>query len=172
MQGNHGLTFTKRHVYEESTRVPFIVRGPKTVRGTVASEPTSNVDWAPTILRLARAKATIPLDGMSLKRYLRHPSKKVGRATFYETTDSSVGDIPGYDAVKVGRSKYVEYTSGERELYDTRKDPFELSSRHTKPAYARVIRKLAGMLAKFRTCKGRSGRNPCLRISVKAPAAP
>jgi arylsulfatase A-like enzyme len=169
MQGNHGLTFTKTHHYEESTRVPFLIRGPKTKKAVV-SEPTSNVDWASTVLAVADAKAGIPQDGMSLTRYLKKPGKRIGRAIFYESTDTAnpLSGVPGYDAIKLGRWKYVEYTSGEKELYDLKKDPWELRSLHASAAHAGVISSLAARLVKFRTCKGTS----CVVKGVKAPSAP
>jgi hypothetical protein len=53
---------------------------------------------------------------------------------------------------------YAEYATGERELYDLNRDPFELESRHEDPAYAGVRNKLAGRLDALRTCAGASCR--------------
>lgn len=173
MQGNHRLNFTKLHQYEESTRVPFLVRGPDTKKARV-TEPTSNVDWASTVLALAGAKAGIPQDGMSLTPYLRDPKTRVGRAIFYETTSGPVPllGIPGYAGVKLGPWKYIEYTNGEKELYNIQKDPFELNSLHGDPNYAGIVNSLSQRVAKFRTCKGQFGPNACLVRGAKAPAAP
>ena len=175
MNGNHGLTFTKTHAYEESTRVPFLIRGPKTKKA-VASEPVSNVDWASTVLSIAGGtkKAGIPQDGMSLTPYLKNAKKKFGRAIFYETTDGNhpLFGYPGYDGIKLGQWKYVEYTNGEKELYDIKKDVWELRSLHADPEYASVMNSLAGRLVKFRTCKGNTGAASCVVKGVKAPAAP
>jgi arylsulfatase A-like enzyme len=173
MQGNHGLTFTKTHVYEESTRVPFFIRGPHTKKATV-SEPTSNVDWASTFLSIAGGKPGVKQDGMSLTPYLKKPAKRFGRAIFYETTDAAnpLSGVPGYNAIKLGRWKYVEYTSGEKELYDLQKDPYELNSLHANLQYAGVIAALHARLVVFDHCAGQSGPNACLVRHVEAPAAP
>jgi hypothetical protein len=53
---------------------------------------------------------------------------------------------------------YAEHATGERELYDLNRDPFELESRHEDPAYAGVRNKLAGRLDALRTCAGASCR--------------
>jgi hypothetical protein len=111
---------------------------------------------------------------MSLTPYLRDPGKRFGRAIFYESTDVAnfLSGIPGYDGIKLGRWKYVLHTSGEKELYDVQKDPFELKSLHADPRYAGVMGTLAGYLAKFPACKGQAGPNACLVRGVKAPPAP
>ncbi len=56
---------------------------------------------------------------------------------------------------------YVEYTTGDRELYDMRKgtanyDPYQLQSQHANSAYNQIQRQLAVTLNKLRTCSGTS----------------
>ena len=79
MQGEHRIPGDKFLPYEESVRVPFIVRGPgvranRTVRGQV-----SNIDFAPTLVDIARARAGRRMDGVSLTPTLRR-SRKPRRA--------------------------------------------------------------------------------------------
>ena len=55
------------------------------------------------------------------------------------------------------RYTYVVYTeTGERELYDRRKDPYQLNNIAGNPAYAQIEAKLAAQLKKLDRCKGRS----------------
>jgi hypothetical protein len=49
---------------------------------------------------------------------------------------------------------YAEHRTGEKELYDLQKDPFELQSRHDSPAYASVRAQLATRLHKLQNCAG------------------
>jgi N-acetylglucosamine-6-sulfatase len=49
---------------------------------------------------------------------------------------------------------YAEHVTGESELYDLTKDPFELRSRHADPAYASVTAQLAADLQQLKTCAG------------------
>ena len=47
--------------------------------------------------------------------------------------------MPGrgeFDALRTYRYLYAEYSTGERELYDLERDPYELQSRHADGAYA------------------------------------
>jgi arylsulfatase A-like enzyme len=61
-------------------------------------------------------------------------------------------DIPDYDGVRTDRWTYVEYTNGERELYDLRRDPDELHNlAGTSPALERT---LSRRVAQLRRCGG------------------
>ena len=66
------------------------------------------------------------------------------------------GDKPAFAAVRDPRWLYVEYQTGDRELYDLQNDPFELRSLHAAPALATVRQDLARRLARLRVCAGRS----------------
>ena len=77
--------------------------------------------------------------------------------------DRFEGDIPvnawdrPYKGVRTDRYTYVVYTeTGEKELYDRRKDPHQLTNVAGKPGYAQIEAKLAAQLKKLDRCKGRS----------------
>jgi arylsulfatase A-like enzyme len=166
LQGQHRITGDKFLPYEESLRVPLIVRGPgvpkrRTIRGQV-----SNIDFAPTLLDYARArsKAGRRLDGVSLRRTIRHPRRRPERVLEIEALaplfDNNVPvnawDRP-YKGVRTDRYTYVVYKETlEEELYDRRKDPAQLRNVAADPAYARVKRKLARQLRRLSRCRGRS----------------
>jgi hypothetical protein len=65
---------------------------------------------------------------------------------------------PSLEAIRTPRYMYAEYDNGERELYDLKRDPFELQSRHRDPAYSSVEGKLADRLDLLRGCAGSSCR--------------
>lgn len=137
--------------YEECIRTPFLVRLP----GAIAREaPTlvANVDLAPTIADLAGVVPDAPLDGLSLLPVLEDPSASLRDSLFLDY----VGDahVPGWSAVRTDGLVYVEYVTGERELYDLAgaigpADPFQLENRVGDPAYASVVAALAGELRAF-----------------------
>jgi hypothetical protein len=65
---------------------------------------------------------------------------------------------PDFAAIRTERYMYAEYQTGEQELYDVNKDPFELQSRHNAPAYASIKAQLANRLHELQTCAGASCR--------------
>lgn len=167
LEGSHRLAYQKQHAYEESSRLPMIVAGPDLATGATVQEPSSNVDVAATVLGLAGAgpNAGFELDGVDLSTYLRAPSRRTGRAVFQETAEGP----GGYAGVRTERWRFVEYNTGERELYDLREDPYELRSRHDDPALRDVRERLARLVEDFRTCRGAA----CVRtFDARRPAGP
>src|SRR5258706_4884566 len=68
--GDHGW-FDKRFMYEQSLRVPLIIRYPKAIKaGTVSEAMTVNVDYAPTVLDYAGVEIPAAIHGKSLRPIL------------------------------------------------------------------------------------------------------
>jgi arylsulfatase A-like enzyme len=147
--GEHRL-FAKTALYEESIRVPLIVRGPGFGRGAKRGQPTGNVDLAPTILDLAGARPGRAIDGRSLLPLARGPSVGADRDILLENLKST--------GIRTRRFMYAEHRGGERELYDLAADPFQLRSRHDDPAFRRVREQLADRLSSLRNCSGNTCR--------------
>ena len=152
LQGEHRMSLQKVRIYDESSNVPLIVRGPGVQPGTTVGENTSSLDLTATIMDLTGASPGdgYQLDGMSLRRYFSNPQLKLGRAVFVETEP---GDS-GYVAVRTNRWKYAEYNNGDRELYDLRRDPFELYSLHGDERFEAVIADLSDLIERFSKCSG------------------
>jgi N-acetylglucosamine-6-sulfatase len=139
--------------YEECVRTPFLVRFPG-ASPHVDEHIVSNVDLAPTFAELAGTRPARPVDGRSLVPLLEGrpvPSWRTGVLLQY------VGDrhVPAWWAIRTTGFLYVEYATGERELYDLMgrigpPDPFELDNRAADPAYAIVLARLAARLAALR----------------------
>lgn len=166
-QGEHRLPFGKSRAYEPAIRVPLVVRGPGIAPGERLSQPVANVDLAPTVLEAAGAKTSRRLDGRSLLPLLRDPGVRWGRDLLIE---GARVDAPSrsYAAVRTPRYVYAEYGTGETELYDVLRDPYELSSVHERRAYERVRGDLARRLARLRDCAGKICRQgPALSASVR-----
>jgi len=156
MHGEHRIPSGKVVPYEESVRVPLLIRGPGVDRGAQARELVSNVDLAATIVDAAGARARRTLDGRSLWPLLRRPGTSWDRDLLVATGPQT--NIQWYQAVRTERHMYVEHSTGERELYDLRRDPYQLVSRHADRAYASVRRKLQRRLAALKSCRGRACR--------------
>jgi N-acetylglucosamine-6-sulfatase len=161
-QGEHRLPNGKTRVYDAVTRVPLLIRGPGVAEGELLDNPVANIDIAPTVLDLAGATGEVgehfQIDGHSLLPQLTgndpdEPAAGHDRAVLLENGPGfSAG--PRYRAVRTLRYVYIEYGTGERELYDLRRDPWELDSRHDDPAYAPVRDALAPVLERLRSCSG------------------
>ena len=164
LQGQHRVPGDKYLPYEESLRVPLILRGPgvpagRTVRGQVA-----NIDFAPTLLDAARARPGRTMDGVSLLPTARNPRKRPDRVIQIEAPAPLFrGNLPAnqwdrpYKGVRTDRYTYVVYMeTGDQELYDRRKDPYQLRNVAAVGAYAKVKKVLARKLVRLETCRGRS----------------
>jgi N-acetylglucosamine-6-sulfatase len=130
--GEHGLSYERRLAYEESIKIPLLVRCPKLVRpGTKSGGFALNIDIAPTVLELAGVKPEWAMHGRSLVPLLRGDSADWRKAFIIEYfSDKTMPRIShmGYQAVRTERWKYIRYTEleGMDELYDLDKDPFEM----------------------------------------------
>jgi N-acetylglucosamine-6-sulfatase len=155
--GEHRIPDNKYFPYEESIRVPLMIRGGGFPAGAVAAQPVSNVDLAPTIVALAGAHARRTLDGRPLLPLALDPALAKDRTLLVEGFGGT-RDKPSFAAVRDPRWLYVEYATGDRELYDLQSDPYQLTSRHKAPALAKVRADLAARLARLRKCAGASCR--------------
>jgi arylsulfatase A-like enzyme len=153
--GEHRIRMAKVRVYEPSSHIPLIVRGPGFPAGATIEQVVSNVDLATTIVDLADATPRRVMDGQSLLTLAQNPSAGDSRGILIETM--------GYKAVRNKSFLYVEHGNGERELYDMQPesanyDPFQTRSRHADPAYDAVESQLATKLDMLKTCVGASCR--------------
>jgi arylsulfatase A-like enzyme len=155
MAGEHRVPSGKLLAYEPSIRVPLLMRGPGIPAGVRRRELVWNGDLAPTIVALAGAQPAFPLDGRSL---LAPPAPR--RAILLEgpAVRKTLG-LPRFTGLRTHRYKYVEHVWGARELYDLRRDPYELRNLARSPRMAGVKARLALRLARLRGCAGAG----CLR---------
>lgn len=132
--GEHCLSSERRLAYEESIRIPLLVRHPRAVKPrTVIDKFALNVDLAPTFLDLATAPATPRMHGRSLRPLLegRHPKWRESFLVEYFSDNVARRILNmGYQAVRTRRWKYIHYAelSGMDELYDLDRDPYELDN--------------------------------------------
>ncbi len=182
--GEHRQRLGKMLPYEPSLRVPVLMRGPELPQGEVRQDPFLIIDFAPTLLELAGAQPQPSIDGVSLLDVARNGDRGWTRGVFTETGPRQVSDIsesenfqvPGdgpsalrfSQGLRTPRYLYVEHASRERELYDLRTDPEQLTNLVDRPAQAGVVRQLARMLDRLRNCSGASCTLP-LPTNLQAP---
>jgi N-acetylglucosamine-6-sulfatase len=158
--GEHGLSEERRLAYEESIRLPLLVRYPRLVKaGSKPAQIALTIDLAPTLLELGGTAPGHPLDGRSLVPVLRGTARD-WRDTFLieywsDTVFPRIARM-GYDAVRTERYKYIRYREleGMDELYDLDADPYELENLIRSPGYVAVREalgaELGGLLARPR----------------------
>ena len=165
--GDHGW-FDKRFFYEESDRMPFLVRFPGRVKaGSVNRDLVSNVDFAPTFLDLAGAPIPKDMQGRSFKPILFGATPADWRKSFYYHYYEFPAEhkVRRHYGVRTDRYKLIYYYKiDEWELFDLDRDPHELRSVYDDPAYADVRKKLQAELKRLRReLKDRTGdpKIPC-----------
>jgi len=153
--GEHRIPEGKYLPYEESIRVPLIIRGGGFPAGARVARMVSNDDLAPTNVALTGAKVRRTMDGRPLLPLALDPHQGKDRTLLIEGYGQGKGKPP-FTAVRDPRWLYAEYKNGDRELYDLQNDPAELRSLHADPAAAAIRQDLAKRLARLRTCSGAS----------------
>jgi len=161
--GEHRINAKKWTAYEEAIHVPLLVRGPGVSRGVSRSQMALNNDLAPTFASFAGVTRPGFVDGRSLKPLLSANPSSGRSALLVEHWRDRNGDpfaatIPNYKAVRTSRYLFVRYATGERELYDLSKDPYELRSLHNT-ASTDLKRRLASRLDALAKCAAQSCRN-------------
>jgi len=134
--GDHGL-FNKMWMYEESMRLPLLVRYPKEVKpGTVNDKLVSILDFAPTFLDYANASVPAELHGKSIRQLLNGKETKEWRNSVYYHYFGQY-DVPAHNGVRTKNYKLIHFydtnEDPEWELYDLEKDPNELNNTYTLP---------------------------------------
>ena len=159
--------------YEESIHLPLVIRTPWSAPGgAVDRHLVLNVDLAPTIAALAGVEPASSVDGRSLVPLLRGhdpPWRNDALVEYRGPGQLRRGGPPPFRAVRTTRFVYVAYDNGWRELYDLRRDPWELTNVAGTPRYAAIERALARRLEQLAI---RSGRPPSPRETARAQSSP
>jgi arylsulfatase A-like enzyme len=143
--GDHNW-FDKRFMYEESIKMPFLVRWPAAVKaGTVNDGMILNVDFAPTLIDAAGAAVPADMQGKSFLPLLKGERPKDWRTSMYYRYYHYPMHhrVQPHYGVRTERYKLIYFNKlDEWELYDLEKDPKEMHNLYTDPAQAETIKKL------------------------------
>ncbi|MEM9410812.1 MAG: sulfatase-like hydrolase/transferase [Planctomycetota bacterium] len=136
--GEHA-SHDKRTAYEESIRIPFLIRYPKLIKpGTLIDDIVLNIDLAPTFLELANLP-TPKLVGKSLLPVLKDPGTFEDRVMLYENYQDPEFSKVTFDifALRTETHKLVTYPGHPQwtEAFDLQSDPLELSNIVDQPEF-------------------------------------
>ena len=151
--GDHGL-FDKRFMYEESIRMPFLVRWPAEIRpGTVSDAMALNVDFAPTFLDVAGLPASPEMQGRSLRAVLRGRTPPDWRTAMYYRYYHDPGDhnTRAHYGVRTRTHKLIYFWKKDQwELFDLVNDPYELHNLYGQPGMEQLTATLKAELARLK----------------------
>jgi arylsulfatase A-like enzyme len=170
MLGEHDYQ-DKRWMYEESQRMPFLVRYPKSIQaGQKLDAVVENVDFAPTMLEFAGAQIPNSVQGRSFKSLLetgREPSDWKQAAYYRYWMHMVHHDNPAHVGIRTKTHKLIYYygcnydggyqTPPGWELYDLVNDPHETRNLYDDPAQAELVIYLKRQLAELRAKIGDNG---------------
>lgn len=168
--GEHGW-YDKRFMYEESLRMPFLVRYPDRVRAqSVTEEIAVNTDFAPTFLDYAGIEIPDEMQGVSLRPILEEKQPEDWRESMYYRywMDQDQHAVAAHFGVRTKRYKLICYYKPGRyhegdypentekmtwpqwELFDLDKDIAEMNNVYNDPEYADVVKELKKELIRLK----------------------
>jgi arylsulfatase A-like enzyme len=151
--GDHGL-FDKRFMYEESIRMPFLVRWPAVISaGTRIDAIGLNVDFAPTFLEAAGLPPSPEMQGRSLVPVLRGTTPGDWRTSMYYRYYHDPGhhNTRAHYGVRTRTHKLIYFWKKDQwELYDLVADPQEMHNLYGQPAQAALTATLKTELARLK----------------------
>jgi len=151
--GDHGW-YDKRWMYEESLKMPLIVKWPGVTKpDTISEQMVQNLDYAPTFLSMAGAKVPDDMQGASIVPLLKGGQPDDWRKSIYYHYYEypSVHMVPRQYGIRTERFKLIHfYQFDEWEMYDLQADPDELTNLYEDPTQQDRIKQLKQQLEALR----------------------
>jgi arylsulfatase A-like enzyme len=141
----HGI----REPYEDSIRLPFILRAPWLIPdpGNLRQQMALNIDIAPTLLEVAGVPIPEDMDGESLVPILSNPNAQGRESFLLEFWRYFPENTPSYKGVRTQRHKYVEFERGRKPwLFDLQLDPGELKNLMNTEEGEQILKELSSIM--------------------------
>lgn len=155
--GDHGW-YDKRWMYEESLRMPLIVRWPDVTPAASRNEAIiQNTDYAATFLDLANITIPEDIQGKSIVPFLKNESPESWRDVayyhYYAWPDWHM--VQPHYGIRSDRYKLIHfYTTDEWELFDLENDPDEMQNEYLNPEYIDIVKAMTERLDQERIAVG------------------
>ncbi len=151
--GDHGM-FDKRFMYEESLRMPFLVRWPAAIRpGSRSDALALNADFAPTFVDIAGVPVPADMQGASLAPILRGRPASGWRSSMYYRYYHDPGDhnTRAHYGVRTKTHKLIYFWRKDQwELFDLVRDPQELHNLYGQPGQDAITATLKAELVRLK----------------------
>jgi len=167
MMGAHGL-YAKAVMYEESVRVPLIIRVPGG-KAQIVDDPVSHIDLLPTLLDLADADPQYGryLHGSSLRTVIEGSSRPADgvfvqwnpndAARLHRTVPHTIKEIPIHEVEAVRRASFRTVVTRDgwklamsdldrNQLFNLNEDPYEMNNLYGEASYSPVVQRLRGRI--------------------------
>src|SRR5262249_29678025 len=143
--GEHNW-FDKRFMYEESLRMPFVIRWPDKIKGGAVNDGIIiNADFAPTLLDVAGEKVPADMQGRSFLRLLHGETPADWRTSMYYRYYHYPQHhrVQPHYGIRTERYKLIYFNKLDQwELYDLQKDPIEVKNLYGDPALTDKVNEL------------------------------
>ena len=142
--GEHNF-YDKRFMYEESLRMPFLIRWPKQIKaGSISKGMILNVDFAPTLLETAGVQIPADMQGRSFLPLLHgRVPKNWRKEMYYRYYHPGHHNVAAHYGIRTERYKLIYFNKLDQwEMYDLQKDPHEMRNVYNDRAYARIVSQL------------------------------
>jgi arylsulfatase A-like enzyme len=151
--GDHGM-YDKRFMYEESIKMPFLVRWPGVAKaGGVQTAMGINADFAPTFMNIAGLKVPADMQGRSLVPLMKGKRPADWRTSWYYRYYHDPGNhnTRAHYGVRTDTHKLIYFWKKDQwEMYDLVKDPDELHNLYNDPDQAGTVAKLKAELFRLK----------------------
>ena len=129
--------FGKKELWERTSNIPFVWRGPGIPQGKESNVTASLIDMYPTFVEMCGLPApSQQLEGTSLAPIFENPDQAPSRIAYLPYTE------PNAYAVISEQWRYIKYANDSEELYDVKKDPNEWHNLANHSEYEAVKSKL------------------------------
>jgi arylsulfatase A-like enzyme len=141
MMGAHGIRpFTKQLAWDESIKVPFLIRHPSIGKnqGAIVNAPINTPDILPSLLGLANINIPESIEGEDLSELIKSPNPDEDRAALVMNLCPFTSEYkyPEYRAIRTKQYTYACTLEGASKFFDNDTDPYQMNNLINKPEYA------------------------------------
>lgn len=143
IMGAHGIRpFTKQLAWDESIKVPFLIKYPAIGenKGAIVNAPINTPDILPSLLTLADIDIPQSIEGEDLSRLIKSPDPEVDRAVLVMNLCPFTSEYkyPEYRAIRTKQYTYARTLEGASKFFDNKQDPYQMNNLVNQAEFAEL----------------------------------